>query len=133
MEFQIGDMMVGEVTGVQPYGAFIRFPNCESGLIHISEISSLFVRHVTDYVNIGQNVRVKIIDVIEEKNLYRLSLKQVSERRRQNVRRMNSLETNPARKKRVTISQIDFSPLAGKLQEWIEIELEKIKEEQQND
>ena len=46
---------------------------------------------------------------------------------------MNSLETNPARKKRVTISQIDFSPLAGKLQEWIEIELEKIKEEQQND
>ena len=112
---------------------FIRFPNGESGLIHISEISSLFVRHVTDYVNIGQNVRVKIIDVIEEKNLYRLSLKQVSERRRQNVRRMNSLETNPARKKRVTISQIDFSPLAGKLQEWIEIELEKIKEEQQND
>ena len=67
MEFQIGDMMVGEVTGVQPYGAFIRFPNGESGLIHISEISSLFVRHVTDYVNIGQNVRVKIIDVIEEK------------------------------------------------------------------
>ena len=42
MEFQIGDMMVGEVTGVQPYGAFIRFPNGENGLIHISEISSLF-------------------------------------------------------------------------------------------
>ena len=36
MEFQVGDIMVGEVTGIQNYGAFIRFPNDESGLIHIS-------------------------------------------------------------------------------------------------
>ena len=43
MEFQVGDIMVGEVTGIQNYGAFIRFPNDETGLIHISEISSFFV------------------------------------------------------------------------------------------
>lgn len=128
MEFQIGDIMVGEVTGIQPYGAFIRFPNEESGLIHISEISSYFVRNVNDYVKIGQNVRVKIIDIIEEKNLYRLSLKQVAERRRQNIRKMTT-EALPAKKKKVTISKVDFAPLKEKLPEWIEFELKKMEEE----
>lgn len=120
--------MVGEVTGIQPYGAFIRFPNGESGLIHISEISSYFVRNIADYVKIGQHVRVKIIDILEERNMYRLSLKQVAERRRQNVRKMNA-QTAPQRKKRVVISQMDFDPLKRKLPEWIEIELQKMEEE----
>lgn len=130
MEFQIGDIMVGEVTGIQPYGAFIRFPNEETGLIHISEISSFFVRDVNDFVKVGQHVRVKIIDIVQEKNLYRLSLKQVAERRRQNIRKMNT-QAVPARKKKVVISQVDFAPLEAKLPEWIRIELKKIEEEKQ--
>lgn len=128
MEFQIGDIMVGEVTGIQPYGAFIRFPNEESGLIHISEISSFFVRNVADYVKVGQHVRVKIIDIVQEKEMYRLSLKQVAERRRQNIRKI-AVEALPSRKKKVTISKVDFAPLKEKLPEWIEIELKKMEEE----
>lgn len=128
MEFQIGDIMVGEITGIQPYGAFLRFPNEECGLIHISEISSFFVRNITDYVNIGQHVRVKIIDIYEEKGMYRLSLKQVAERRRQNVRKMTS-DTFPTKKKKITISKIDFEPLKEKLPEWINNELKKMEEE----
>ena len=128
MEFQVGDIMVGEVTGIQNYGAFIRFPNDETGLIHISEISSFFVRDVGDFVKLGQHVSVKIIDIVPNKNLYRLSLKQVAERRRQNIRKMNgSLTIN--RKKKVVISHVDFEPLKEKLPEWVEIELNKIKEE----
>ena len=128
MEFQIGDIMVGEITGIQPYGAFLRFPNEECGLIHISEISSFFVRNITDYVNIDQHVRVKIIDIYEEKGMYRLSLKQVAERRRQNVRKMTS-DTFPTKKKKITISKIDFEPLKEKLPEWINNELKKMEEE----
>lgn len=128
MEYQVGDIMVGQVTGIQPYGAFIRFPNEECGLIHISEISSYFVRNVSDYVNVGQHVRVKIIDIYVEKNMYRLSLKQVAERRRQNIRKMNN-DVQPLRKKRVTISKIAFAPLQAKLPEWINIELKKMEEE----
>ncbi len=127
MEFQIGDIMVGEVTGIQPYGVFIRFPNEECGLIHISEISSYFVRNITDYVNIGQQVRVKIIGIVEDKKMYKLSLKQVAERRRQNIRKMS--DPLPIRKKRVTISKVDFAPLKEHLQQWIDIELKKMEEE----
>ena len=119
--------MVGEVTGIQPYGAFIRFPNEECGLIHISEISSYFVRNITDYVNIGQQVRVKIIGIVEDKKMYKLSLKQVAERRRQNIRKMS--DPLPIRKKRVTISKVDFAPLKEHLQQWIDIELKKMEEE----
>ena len=95
MEFQVGDIIVGEVTGIQPYGAFIRFPNDETGLIHISEISSFFVKNITDYVHINQHVRVKIIDILEDRNLYRLSLKQVAER---NLNQSGGIGESGARK-----------------------------------
>ena len=60
--------------------------------------------------------------------MYRLSLKQVAERRRQNIRKMNN-DVQPLRKKRVTISKIDFAHLQAKLPEWINIELKKMEEE----
>ena len=124
MEFQIGDIMVGEITGIQPYGAFLRFPNEECGLIHISEISSFFVRNITDYVNIGQHVRVKIIDIYEEKGMYRLSLKQVETRMRQNIR---TPKASPRKKRiKVPLDKQDFTPLGENLDRWILEELEKI-------
>ena len=130
MEFQVGDIIVGEVTGLQPYGAFIRFPNDETGLIHISEISSFFVKNITDYVHINQHVRVKIIDILEDRNLYRLSLKQVAERRRQNIRKINYQSD---RKKKVLISHHDFSKLQESLPKWIEKEISIINEEEKHD
>ena len=38
-------------------------------------------------------------------------------------------DVQPLRKKRVTISKIDFAPLQAKLPEWINIELKKMEEE----
>ncbi len=121
MQYQVGNIVVGEVTGIQSYGAFVRLDNKESGLIHISEISSLFVRNIEDYVKIGQRVRVKIIDILPEKSLYRFSYKQAQERRRQNIRKMTT--------KRRKIYDHDFHALQDHLEKWIEAELERIKEE----
>ena len=60
--------------------------------------------------------------------MYRLSLKQVAERRRQNIRKMTSDNLTPIRKKKVTISNMDFKPLQEKLPEWINTELKKMEE-----
>ena len=75
MEYKIDEIVSGEVTGIQSYGAFVKLPNGEQGLIHISEISTFFVKSVSNFVQLGQIIKVKIIDILEEKNLYRLSLK----------------------------------------------------------
>ncbi len=121
MEYSIGEIITGEVTGIQSYGAFIKLANGEQGLIHISEISSYFVKSVSNFVKIGQTVKVKIIDILEDKNLYRLSLKQAEPTPRQNVRQVVSRGNTPYKKRfRVPFEQQDFTPLVNSLNNWID-------------
>lgn len=69
-----GDIVEGIVTGIQPYGAFVDVDGV-AGLIHISEITAGFVSDVCRFVNVGDKVRVKIIDIDKQNNHYQLSLK----------------------------------------------------------
>ena len=50
MNYKVDEIVLGTVSGIQPYGAFIKFDNNEQGLIHISEISSYFVKAVEKFV-----------------------------------------------------------------------------------
>lgn len=120
MEHEIGEIVMGEVTGIQSYGAFIKLENGEQGLIHISEISSFFVKSVSNFVKVGQIIKVKIIDVLKDKNLYRLSLKQVEPTPRQNVRQVVSKTTNAKKRFKVPLEQQDFTPLINSLNGWID-------------
>ena len=74
---KIGDIVKGVVTGIQPYGAFIVLDNEINGLIHISEISDKFVRSIEDYVNVGDTISVRILEIDYETNHAKLSLKNV--------------------------------------------------------
>ena len=124
MNYKVDDIVLGTVSGIQPYGAFIKFDNNEQGLIHISEISSYFVKDVEKFVKLGQKIKVKVIEVLEEKNLYRLSLKQVETRMRQNIR---TPKVSPRKKRvKVPLDQQDFTPLEENLDRWILEELKKI-------
>ncbi|MBR2668933.1 MAG: S1 RNA-binding domain-containing protein, partial [Solobacterium sp.] len=75
MNYEIGQIVEGKVTGIQPYGAFVALQDNVTGLIHISEISDGYVRNITRYVKEGDIVRVKIIDYDPEHRQARLSLK----------------------------------------------------------
>lgn len=127
MEYKQGDIVLGTVSGIQPYGAFIKLDNSEQGLIHISEISSYFVKNIEDYVQIGQKIKIKVLEVLEDKKLYRFSLKQVGTRYRQNVRNFKSI--NPKKRYKIPLDQQDFTPLEENLDRWIDEELIKIGEE----
>ena len=67
--YKVNDIIVGRVTGIQPYGAFVTFANGQTGLIHISEISSKFVKNIEDYVKIDDEVRVKVLGYEEIRGL----------------------------------------------------------------
>lgn len=73
-----GSIQEGKVTGIMNFGAFVALPGGKSGLIHISEISTTFVRDVHDHLQVGQIVRVKVLDINEQGKI-NLSLKQAAE------------------------------------------------------
>ena len=77
MEYRVGQVVQGIVTGIKPYGAFVKIDDRYDGMIHISEISSDFVRDVHYFVKLGEKIVVKIIDINPENNHLTLSLKAV--------------------------------------------------------
>ena len=74
----VGETVDGVVTGVQPYGAFVKIGGTnKSGLVHIKEIANKFVSDINDYLSVGDHVRVKIIGIKDDGKIS-LSIKQVS-------------------------------------------------------
>lgn len=65
--FKVGDVVSGKVAGIQSYGAFVALDNSTQGLVHISEITHGFVKDIHDFLEVGQEVKVKILDIDEEK------------------------------------------------------------------
>ena len=63
MEFGVGSVLEGKVTGITKFGAFVSLPEGKSGLVHISEIAYTYVNDVKDYLQEGQEVKVKVINV----------------------------------------------------------------------
>lgn len=61
MEVTIGEIVDGKVVKTTNFGAFVRIAEGVEGLVHISELSHDFVKRVEDEVNVGDEVKVKII------------------------------------------------------------------------
>ena len=56
-----GDIVYGKITNIVGYGAFVQVDEYD-GLVHISEFSDHFVRDINDYVHIGDQIKLKIIE-----------------------------------------------------------------------
>ncbi len=72
---EIDSIVDGTVTSVMPFGAFVDIGSKESGLVHISELSSEYVKDINEFIKKGDKVRVKVIR-IDDKGKISLSMKQ---------------------------------------------------------
>ena len=63
MDFDVGTILAGKVTGITKFGAFVMIAPGKSGLVHISEITSSYVSDIRDHLNEGQDVTVKVMGV----------------------------------------------------------------------
>lgn len=72
-----GTIMEGTVESLMPYGAFIALPDGLSGLVHISQISQRRIKKPSEVVNVGDKVKVKILNTNDGK--ISLSMKAVEE------------------------------------------------------
>ena len=75
MEWEVGAVVTGRVSGITKFGAFVTLPGGKSGLVHISEVSGSFVSDVHDFLTEGQEVQVKILAVSPDGKI-NLSVKQ---------------------------------------------------------
>jgi len=109
------NVVKGVVTGIESYGIFVKIDDDKSGLIHISEISSKFVRNPADFANIGEEINVEVIGNNDDENL-KLSIKNITEQKKQEKKRRKIIETS-----------LGFKTLNYKLPLWIEENLKNHK------
>ncbi len=107
MKYKEGQIVKGRVTGIESYGVFVGFDEYYTGLIHVSEISDGFVKNISDYVNIGEIIKVKIIDVDDENYQLKLSIKNMK------------YHINDNTTKKIKETGTGFQILKDNLQNWI--------------
>ncbi len=66
MALEIGSVVEGKVTSIAKFGAFVLLPDGKSGLVHISEIANAFVSDVGEFVQVGQSVKVRVLNISED-------------------------------------------------------------------
>lgn len=75
--YEVGQKVVGEVTRVVDFGAFVKLEDGIEGLVHISELSHKHVAKAEDVVQPGQQVETKVISVDPEARRIGLSIKEL--------------------------------------------------------
>ena len=79
-KFYKDKIVEGCVTGIEKYGIFVTLDEYYSGLIHISEISDSFVRDINKVANIGETIKVRVIDTDDDTFHVKLSIKNLNYR-----------------------------------------------------
>lgn len=74
-DLKIGSWYQGVVNNITMFGAFVDVGIKESGLLHISQISNEFIENAMDKLKVGQELKVKVIDLDTDRKRISLSLK----------------------------------------------------------
>jgi len=111
MKLTPGQIITGQITGIQPYGAFVQIDAETTGLIHISELSDGFVKDIESVVKIGDRLTLKVLEIDPKTNHLKLSLKALKSTSRKS-RPRSRLVLKPKDK-------LGFTPVKEALSAWI--------------
>ena len=90
---EVGQIYYGTVTRTTSFGAFVDIGGGKEGLVHISKIAKEHIKNVTDYVNVGDKVPVKVIE-IDDQGRINLTMKDLVENNSEENKNENSSEEN---------------------------------------
>ncbi len=62
-EVEVGEVYEGKVTRIMDFGAFVEILPGKEGMVHVSELAPHRVEKVTDVVNIGDTIKVKVYEI----------------------------------------------------------------------
>jgi small subunit ribosomal protein S1 len=77
--YSAGEILEGEVTKIVPFGAFVRVSEGIEGLVHISELAEEHVESADQIVQVGDRVRVRVVEVEVGRRRVSLSMRRVGE------------------------------------------------------
>ena len=66
MQFSVGDVVEGKITGITSFGVFVDLGEGKTGMVHISEIARTYVSDIKEHVKEGDVVKAKVMTVSEE-------------------------------------------------------------------
>ena len=115
-QYKVGKIVKGNITGIEKYGIFVNLDNFYSGLIHISEMSENFVKNTNDYGEVGETIIARIIEIDEEANHVKLSIKGIDDR-----------VGNKNKKAKIKETGTGFEPLINNIEHWINEKLNEMK------
>lgn len=78
MQLNIGDIVEGKITGIKEYGLFVDLGEGKSGMVHISEVACTYVSNIKEFVQEGQTVKMKVLNITEDGKIS-LSIKKAIE------------------------------------------------------
>ena len=108
-KYEAGEEFSGKVTGIQPYGAFIALDGETQGLVHISEITYGFVKDINEFLTVGQEVQVKVLEVDEAAGKISLSIRALLEATGCNTKRRPSTQVIASACRRKGCRRIQFT------------------------
>src|SRR5699024_12053704 len=88
MSIEVGSKLQGKVTGITNFGAFVELEKGKTGLVHISEVADTYVKDINEHLTVGDEIKVKVINV-EDDGKIGISIKKAKDRR---VRQRNTKE-----------------------------------------
>ena len=66
MQVEVGMIFDGKVTGITAFGAFVDIGNSTTGLVHISEVASEYVKDINEHISVNDKVKVKVVSIDEK-------------------------------------------------------------------
>jgi len=114
-DYENGSIIEATVSGITEFGIFVRIADDYTGLIHISEISSKFVREPNKYVEESEIIKVQILEVNKIKKQMKLSIKNIDYKK------------SGSKRKKIIETKQGFKTLSYKLPFWIEENLKNNK------
>lgn len=77
MQIEQGSVVKGKVTGLTDFGAFVELEGGKTGMIHISEVSTSYVKDIKEHLQLNQEVTAKVISISPEGKIA-LSIKKLN-------------------------------------------------------
>ncbi|XVF88582.1 hypothetical protein PTKIN_Ptkin19aG0062300 [Pterospermum kingtungense] len=100
-----GAIFTGKVRSIQPFGAFVDFGAFTDGLVHVSRLSDSFVKDVASVVSVGQEVKVRLVEVNTESGRISLSMRENDDASKRQPRNDGTATTDRPRPTRKNASR----------------------------
>ena len=112
-KYNVNQIISGKVNSIKPYGIFVIIDEVYTGLIHISQINGKYINNIYDYFEVGDVIRVRVLEVDEDKKQLKLSTVNVNKKSKENSK--------------LPETSLGFDLFEEILPEWIDEKLQEIE------